>query len=364
MEGDRSLAERPPSSSIKPFEAKPEAIPAPPKGDDAGADSTPPDRALASVTDEADQNATFANTKQHVADRQKAFVTTEQRFAHTKQNIALINDPKNGPRFTLTKKESGHIDTPDAEPTPSAKNESIPDPTSESEAANKLENEAEGKAAEAGVAPELGPEPVGHENIDWLTDSAEQEIPASTANEPIGPLGVPPAAKPPDKVPIDSSKTFVGPNGTFYDEAWRWMDWRGAKRSWNWSAALSFGHWFAYRRLYGHAGAYVVWLVCLAAALVNNLHVGVVAGLLILSLILVGFYTNTLYLLVFKNAVAEVTENGEGSYDDLRQQLADAGGVNPNAPWYMAGLTVMGIGMALAATFFVRDAFLINIWPF
>ena len=46
------------------------------------------------------------------------------------------------------------------------------------------------------------------------------------------------------------TKTFVGPNGTYYDERWRWMEWRGRSRSWNWSAALTFGGWLAYRRLY------------------------------------------------------------------------------------------------------------------
>ena len=28
-------------------------------------------------------------------------------------------------------------------------------------------------------------------------------------------------------VPVDSVKTFVGPNGTYYDESWRWNGWAG-----------------------------------------------------------------------------------------------------------------------------------------
>ena len=62
-----------------------------------------------------------------------------------------------------------------------------------------------------------------------------------------------PALDPDAVVPFDSTKTFVGPNGTYYDERWRWMEWRGKRRSWNWSAALTFGGWLAYRRLYALA---------------------------------------------------------------------------------------------------------------
>ena len=54
----------------------------------------------------------------------------------------------------------------------------------------------------------------------------------------------------PTSRPLDSTKTFVGTNGTYYDERWRFMEWRGRRRSWNWAAALSFGGWLAYRRMY------------------------------------------------------------------------------------------------------------------
>ena len=36
-----------------------------------------------------------------------------------------------------------------------------------------------------------------------------------------------------ERLPLDLAKTFVGPNGTYYDESWRLMEWRGAQRSWN-----------------------------------------------------------------------------------------------------------------------------------
>lgn len=341
----------------------------PSKEDGAETSKLPADKTTAKIetTAKPAQNATFTNTRQHVADRQRTSVATE-RFANTKQNIALISDPKNGPRFTLTKKESGHADKSSAKSAPLPAEKSVPDPASTTKAADKPAAVPKPEAGEDTVKPTTAPESkttaAEPAEIGKTGDGAKQQAAVSKAERTIGPLGVPPAAKPPDKVPVDSSKTFVGPNGTYYDEAWRWMDWRGVKRSWNWPAFLSFGHWFAYRRLYKYASVVVIWFISLAAALVNNLHVGLVAGLLILSLILVGLYANMLYFLVFRRAVAHVTEEGEGSYDELRQQLAEAGGINPKAPYYMAALTIVGIGLALGLTFFARDTFLINIWPF
>ena len=67
----------------------------------------------------------------------------------------------------------------------------------------------------------------------------------------------------PGVTPLDSTKTFVGPNGTYYDERWRYMEWRGRSRSWNWAAALSFGGWLAYRRMYAAAALYLPgWACC------------------------------------------------------------------------------------------------------
>jgi hypothetical protein len=86
---------------------------------------------------------------------------------------------------------------------------------------------------------------------------------------PFGRLRPPPPAPPetfapPDDelvvLPFDSTKTFVGPNGTYYDEHWRWMEWRGHNQSWNWAAALSLGGWLAYRRLYGTMSVHLGWL--------------------------------------------------------------------------------------------------------
>lgn len=351
------------------MKAKPEVISTPAKDAGASVDKTDPppqqDATLTNAEAEQEAGATFANTKQHVADRQNS-PDGVQRFANTKHNIALINDPKNGPRFTLTKKESGLIEQPGAPSTPSATDKTEPNqaPTVIDEAKTDVnETKADQKAGDPRPAPaSTTTKPETQTAAGHVGPRSEEPEPPTP--RPRGPLGVPPAAEPPSKVPVDSSKTFVGPNGTFYDEAWRWMDWRGTKRSWNWPAALTFGHWFAYRRLYWHAGAYIGWLMALAAAAVSNVHVGLVAGLLILTLGLTGLYGNTLYFLVFRRAVAHVTEKGEGSYDELKVQLAKAGGVNPKAPWFMAGLTIIGIGAALAAVFYGRGGFTINIWPF
>ena len=165
-------------------------------------------------------------------------------------------------------------------------------------------------------------------------------------------------------MPIDSSKTFVGHNGTYYDESWRWMDWRGTRRSWNWPAALSFGHWFAYRRLYMLAGLHLLWLAGLAAAAVNDIPILGLALLALLMVGLAGVYGNTLYFRAFRRAVDHVTRNGEGSYEELRGQLADAGGTRVAAPCIMAVLAIAGIASALAATYHLRGGFFFNLWPF
>jgi hypothetical protein len=188
--------------------------------------------------------------------------------------------------------------------------------------------------------------------------------PGPTLRAPMAPSGVPPAAEPPDKVPVDSSKTFVGHNGTYYDESWRWMDWRGTRRSWNWPAALTFGHWFAYRRLHLLAGLHLLWLAVLAAAAVNDIPVVLLPVLILLTVRLAGVYANTLYFLAFRRAVDHVTKHGEGSYQELRGQLAAAGGTSVLALCLMAILSLAAITGAIAATLHLRGGFHVNLWPF
>jgi hypothetical protein len=178
------------------------------------------------------------------------------------------------------------------------------------------------------------------------------------------PSGVPPPAIAPGKVPIDSAKTFVGLNGTDYDERWRRMDWRGTRRSWNWPAALSFGHWFAYRRLYGCAAVHLLCFAAIAAAIVNNIPI---VALILPMLVLVGLagaYGNTLYFLSFRRAVDRVTQRSEGSYDERRGQLAASGGTSPVSVGMMAVLSIASVIGALYASLHLRGGFFFNFWPF
>ena len=101
----------------------------------------------------------------------------------------------------------------------------------------------------------------------------------------------------------------------------------------------------------------------LVAALVNGIHVALVIGAALLAAVLTGQYANTLYLQMFRRAVAHVTEKGEGDYAALTAQLAAAGGVSMKAPWVMAGAVGVMSAATLAATYWWRDGFSINIWP-
>ncbi len=340
--------------------------------DKAPADRTPAEAGRSQASAKADGVA-FANTRQHVAGKQ-ADGSTIERFSNTKLNIALINDPKNGPRFTMTKRESGLGENGDAE-----------------EPSNTPKTPAEETKREAASSPPRMPAPPATETVAPASAGpqatiSEARAPGPTSDRPpvdagasgpgpepmtsaailarVTPSGVPPAAKPPDKVPIDSSKTFVGHNGTYYDESWRWMDWRGTRQSWNWPAALSLGHWFAYRRLYMLAGLHLLWLASLAAAAVNDIPI---LGLVIVALLitgLAGVYGNTLYFRAFRRAVDHVTKTGKGSYEELRGQLAQAGGTSIAALGVMATLSLIGVAGAIAVTYYLRGGFLFNLWPF
>ena len=132
------------------------------------------------------------------------------------------------------------------------------------------------------------------------------------------------------------------------------MDWRGTSQSWNWPAALSFGHWFAYRRLYRFAGLYLLWLTGVAAATVNNVPILALVALTLLAVGLTGVYGNVLYFRAFRRAVDHITKTGEGSYQELQGQLARAGGTSVLAPGVMAILSIAGIAAAIVGTHVFR----------
>jgi hypothetical protein len=331
------------------------ADPAPSEDPPASSDKTSAAAgATAGSSPQAPGASTFTHTRQHVADRQAGTGTVE-RFSNTKLNIALINDPKNGPRFTMTKRESG-VGEKDESDDGDATSASV-------------------KPARCAFLPPEPPLPPRAENIVQPAPaqpppSAGEAVPADKATLGLlarpqaAPSGVPPAAQPPSKVPVDSSKTFVGHNGTYYDESWRWMDWRGTRQSWNWPAALTFGHWFAYRRLHLFAGLHLLWLAGLTAAAVNDIPLIALAALLLLAVGLTGVYGNTLYFFAFRRAVDHVTEHGEGSYQERRGQLAAAGGTSVLSLCTMVVLSLAAVTGALAATVHLRGGFFINLWPF
>lgn len=147
----------------------------------------------------------------------------------------------------------------------------------------------------------------------------------------------------PDSIlPIDSTKTFVGPNGTYYDERWRWMEWRGQTRSWNWSAALTLGGWLAYRRLYAFAALYLGWLGLLLLLGLNGVSVGVLAVIMAAVAVVVGLYGNTLYMQRFRKMASKVAQEHKDHAARLGA-LAASGGVDGRAVWIMA-LAGLGLG--------------------
>jgi hypothetical protein len=146
-------------------------------------------------------------------------------------------------------------------------------------------------------------------------------------------------------MPVDSAKTFVGPNGTYYDERWRWMEWRGLNRSWNWSAALSFGGWLAYRRFYGLAALYLGWLGLLLFLALEDTSLHLLAAVQLLVAAIVGVYGNTLYMLRFRRMSWKAAE-GQKEYAERLEALAAAGGVDRRAVWIME-LSGVGLGALL-----------------
>ncbi|MEM9442825.1 MAG: hypothetical protein AAGA73_20475 [Pseudomonadota bacterium] len=337
------------------------ADPAPSKSKTGRLSSVQANDAPASVSQSAgDRDPT--STKQPVAGKPTVDGMTE-RFANTKLNIALINDPQNGPRFTMTKREAGLGDDKRDERRDARKKTGetrAPETTDIAAAAEPSpSHRAEEPSADQAKSTTEGAPSGERERPDSLTP-----VPALFSARAGRPSGMPPPATAPDKVPIDSAKTFVGVNGTYYDESWRWMDWRGTRQSWNWPAALSFGHWFAYRRLYGWATIHLFWFAILTAAIVNNIPV-IALTLPIFALTgLTGIYGNTLYFLSFRRAVDRITEHGEGSYDERRCQLAAAGGTSPLSVGIMASLSFGSAICVVYVTLWLRGALRLNFWPF
>jgi hypothetical protein len=149
-------------------------------------------------------------------------------------------------------------------------------------------------------------------------------------------------------LPLDVSKTFVGPNATYYDECWRLMEWRGRNRSWNWAAALTLGGWLAYRRLYGYAFLHSVWLGLLLLLAMKGTSILLLASLQLALALMLGRYGNALYRRRFRKAALAAAQH-DGEHAARLTTLAARGGVDPRAVWIL-GLALV-LGTALVARF-------------
>jgi hypothetical protein len=163
----------------------------------------------------------------------------------------------------------------------------------------------------------------------------------------------------PGIIPLDSTKTFVGANGTYYDERWRFMEWRERRRDWNWAAALSFGGWLAYRRMYLAAAAFVVWLGLLVAMAVNGVLVWPLVVAQVVALLALGAYGNALYMTRFRRAALKAAQ-GDGRHQDRLDALARSGGTDRPAIYLMGlgGLAV--VSGVVALTWWLRGNILLN----
>lgn len=178
----------------------------------------------------------------------------------------------------------------------------------------------------------------------WRLRKREEPEGSALADQYIDESGV---------TPLDSTKTFVGPNGTWYDEHWRFMEWRGRRRSWNWAAALSLGGWLAYRKLYLAAALYLAWSGLLLTLAINGIPLWSLALAQVCALLALATYGNALYVAKFRRAAVRAAQSG-GEYEDRLAVLARAGGTSRVAVYAMAAAGVAVAGAAIWLTSWTR----------
>jgi hypothetical protein len=159
-------------------------------------------------------------------------------------------------------------------------------------------------------------------------------------------------------LPIDDSKTFVGVNATYYDECWRFMEWRRRNYSWNWAAALTLGGWLAYRRLYGYALLHFLWLNLLLVLATKGTSILLLAPLQVAVAVVLGLYGNALYRRRFRKA-AMAAARREGDHAARLASLAAAGGIDPGAVWIMGLATAVGAVLTVSFADSIRSGFLL-----
>jgi hypothetical protein len=162
----------------------------------------------------------------------------------------------------------------------------------------------------------------------------------------LQPATVPLAEEPGEAI---AAKPFIGPHATFYDDRWRWMDWRGRSHGWNWPAATTCGVWLAYRKMYRWAVIYLAAFGLLVLLAVSGVPLRLLISLFAAGNLILGTYANTLYYQHFRS-VARVVGNHHADYRTTAAALATAGGVDPaGARWMVASLVgVTGVALSLA----------------
>jgi len=163
----------------------------------------------------------------------------------------------------------------------------------------------------------------------------------------------------PAVTPLDSAKTFVGANATYYDECWRSMDLGRRRRHWNWAAALSFGGWLAYRRMYVAATAALIYQGTLLAMALNGVWIWPLLAAEIALMYVTGNFGNAHYMARFRRAALCVAE-GDGEYQERLAALAEAGGTDRPAVYVMGGCAGLVIAAVMAITYGVFDGIVIN----
>ncbi len=163
----------------------------------------------------------------------------------------------------------------------------------------------------------------------------------------------------PGITPIDSTKTFVGINGTYYDERWRFMEWRNKRRNWNWGAALSFGGWLAYRRMYLAAALFVAWIGLLVALAVNGVLIWPLAVAQVVALLALGSYGNALYMAQFRREALRAAQ-GDGQHQDRLDALARAGGTDRLAVYLMSAAALAVTAGVIWVTHWAREGVVLN----
>jgi hypothetical protein len=151
----------------------------------------------------------------------------------------------------------------------------------------------------------------------------------------------------PEILPLDSTKTFVGTNSSYYDESWRVMEWRGVNRSWNWAAALSLGGWLAYRRLYHHAALQGALLTLLILLALSGAPIQLVALAQLVVALVFGWYGNALYRRRFRQAAVAAARQ-DGDHAARLAALAASGGTDSRAVWVLAA-ALAAVAAALVA---------------